>query len=262
MSSTPSNQKKYLMSSRPDTKTTAKKNIFKDPLHVGIIMDGNGRWALQKKLDRTDGHTNGIDPVKTSLLASLQLNIPYLSLFVFSTENWKRPKYEVQFILNLLSTRLRNNYDFYRENDIRIIHSGKRDGLSSKVLHEIDSVIDETKDNKSITLNMAFNYGGKDEIIRAIKKYMMTEQNADTLTEETFSQYFDSPELPDIDLLIRTGEQKRLSNFLLWKLAYSEIYFSKVLWPNWTKDDFLAAIDFFRAQKRNFGLVTNNRSPS
>ena len=238
-----------------------KKNIFnkdKLPKHIAIIMDGNGRWAKKQKLKREKGHENGINPVKESILECIQLNIPYLSVYVFSTENWKRPKHEISFIMQMLSKRLRNNYQFYQDNGIRVLHSGSREKLSKDTLKEIDKVVDETKHNTTITLNMACNYGGKDEIIRGIKKFFSRGNTLSDLNEQEFAKYLDTAELPDIDLLIRTGGYTRISNFFLWKLAYSELYFTDVLWPDWSKEHLLEAIHFYQSVKRKFGALKEN----
>lgn len=225
------------------------------PHHVAIIMDGNGRWAKKQKLKRQKGHEKGLGPVKLSILECIQLGIEYLSVYVFSTENWNRPKHEVQFIMKTLARGLRDNYDFYRENGIRIMHSGNREKLNKNVLAELDAVIEETKNNRNIVLNVACNYGGKDEIIRGIKKYLQTQTSGSTLNEEEFLHYLDCPEIPNIDLLIRTGGQQRLSNFFLWKIAYAELYFTDVLWPDWSQKDFQAAIKFYMQRKRQFGTL-------
>ncbi len=242
----------------PLSKKNEKKTFHTLPQHVAIIMDGNGRWAKQKKLKREKGHENGVNPVKASILECIQLGIPYLSVYVFSTENWKRPRHEVSFIMQMLSKRLRNNYDFYRQNNIRIVHSGNREALNKSTLKEIDKVVNETKHNTAVTLNMACNYGGKDEIIRGIKNFFSQGNTLSQLNEHEFTKYLDTPELPDIDLLIRTGGHARLSNFFLWKVAYAELYFTNVLWPDWSKENFLDAIQFYQSVKRKFGALKEN----
>lgn len=224
--------------------------------HVGIIMDGNGRWAKQHLLERTEGHLRGIQSVKNSLLSAIAHEVSAVSLYVFSTENWKRPKKEVQFILNMVAGNLRSHYPFYREHDIKVVHSGNTDNLGTKILRELKQVTEETAHNNTLTLNLAFNYGGKDEIARAVQRYINDSNSPSTIDESILSVYLDQPSLAPVDLVIRTGGQKRLSNFLLWQSAYAELYFSDILWPDWTIAHMDEAITFFHAQDRRFGGIT------
>lgn len=222
------------------------------PAHVGIIMDGNGRWAKEHSLPRSRGHIAGIDAVKRTLPFCIRCGITHVTLFVFSTENWTRPKTEVSFILDLVAGKLKEHYPFYRANSIKVVHSGNRRSLSAKVRRELDAVAEDTKDNTALTLNLAFNYGGRDEIIRAAQRFIDA-GHTHPLTEDELARYLDRPEIPFPDLIIRTGNRKRLSNFLLWQSAYAELYFSDVLWPDWNTRRMRAAINFYGAQKRNFG---------
>lgn len=228
------------------------------PTHIGIIMDGNGRWAKRQGIERSQGHLNGIQAVKDSLRVAIEYGVPFVTIYVFSTENWKRPKHEINFILDTVAGNLKQHYSFYKECDIKVIHSGNKNQLPNKVLDELQKVEEETKNNITLTLNLAFNHGGHDEIIRAIKKLMEDDKkDIENLDETTFRRYFDHPDLPDIDLLIRTGAQKRISNFMLWHCAYAELYFSDILWPDWNQNSMREAIDFFTSQERKFGGLTS-----
>jgi undecaprenyl diphosphate synthase len=233
------------------------------PRHIGIIMDGNGRWATMRNMRRTRGHREGIEAAKRVVLESIAQGVEYLSLYAFSTENWRRAKDEVAFIMGLVARNLRDQYDFYRENNVRVTHIGNLDGLPAEVQREISAVTRETGNNTAITVNLAVNYGGRDEIIRAVNRWIekrdrQTPPSADTplvsaINEEALHAHLDVPDLPDPDLVIRTGGEQRISNFLLWECAYAELYFSDRLWPDWTGEDLQQAIVEFGHRKRNFG---------
>ncbi len=221
------------------------------PAHAGIIMDGNGRWAKARGLPRTEGHREGLRVAKKIIRAAEDLGIRYLSLYTFSTENWKRAVDEVSFLMSLITSHLRAELEFYRENHIRIVHSGDSSGLPREVRDSIRSVIEDTAAYDGITVNLAINYGGRDEIVRAVRNMIRT--GTGVPTEETFKAFLDAPTLPDPDLIIRTGGDMRLSNFLLWESAYAELYFSEKLWPDWTEDDLKLAIHSFSGRERRFG---------
>jgi undecaprenyl diphosphate synthase len=221
------------------------------PAHAGIIMDGNGRWAKARGLPRTEGHREGLKVAKRIIRAAEDLGIRYLSLYTFSTENWKRAAEEVSFLMSLISRHLRAEFDFYRDNHIRIVHSGDASGLSEEVRESIRSVIADTSGYDGITVNLAINYGGRDEIVRGIRALLRN--GASEVSEDSFRSYLDSPDLPDPDLVIRTGGDTRLSNFLLWESAYAELYFSEKLWPDWTGDDLIKAVESFSSRERRFG---------
>lgn len=232
-------------------------NAAPPPKHVGIIMDGNGRWATQRNLQRTRGHQEGMEAARRVVPAARDLGIRYLSLYTFSTENWNRTPDEVKFLMGLLSKNLRKEFDFYREHGVRILTSGNTDRLPEGVRRELRSVVEDTKEFNSIWVNLAINYGGRDEILRAVQRYIARngEECADGLTEESLHDHFDLPEFPDPDLIIRTGGDQRLSNFLLWHCAYSEFLFSPKLWPDWGEQDIADAVADFKSRKRNFGGV-------
>jgi len=228
---------------------TADTSSIPVPNHIAIIMDGNGRWAKKRNFPRTKGHKEGLETAKKIIKAARSLGIKYVTLYTFSTENWKRTQEEVGFLMNLITTHLRSEFDFYRQNEVRVQHIGNIQGLPPDVQKEIVSTIEDCKNFTGITAVLAINYGGKDEIIRAIKKIT----KIDELTEQSFSQMLDFPELPDTDLIIRTGGEKRISNILLWQSAYAELIFSDTLWPDYTEDEFLSHIAEFQQRNRRFG---------
>ena len=243
------------------------------PQHVGIIMDGNGRWAQQRGLPRTAGHKEGLVAAKRVVKAARTIGIPFLTLYTFSTENWQRAQDEVKFLMNLLSVYLKKELDFYREHEIRVIHSGNVEGLPEAVVQELVDVMADTKDHEGLTVNLAINYGGRDEISRAANRLVANEL-ADLLSSSTISggelqerlhrlssrlsrselqHYLDHPELPDPDLIIRSGGESRLSNFLVWQSTYAELLFERTLWPDWDEAQFAAAIREFQTRSRRFG---------
>ena len=234
--------------------------------HLGIIMDGNGRWAQSRCLPRTYGHKQGLEAVKRIVATVSRLGIPYLSLYTFSTENWKRAQSEVDFLMKLIVTHLSGEFDFYRDNRIRVVHSGRLEGLPPAVISELNQVAADTRQFSGLTVNLAINYGGRDEILRGLKSLVhdLVEEGAgpqdvlESLTqldEGSFTRWLDTPDLPDLDLIIRTGGERRISNFLLWKSAYAELFFSDRLWPDYSDDDLMAAIADFRRRDRRFGAA-------
>jgi undecaprenyl diphosphate synthase len=218
--------------------------------HVGIIMDGNGRWATKRGLPRTAGHEEGLKTVKRLVAEAADQGIKYLTLYTFSTENWKRSETEVGFLMNLIVAHLRKEFAFYKEHHIRIRHIGDLAGLPAVVQDEIIRAIAETASFTGLTVVLAINYGGRDELIRAANKYRSAPEGA------AFENYLDLPELPDLDLLIRTGGEKRLSNFLLWQSAYAELIFCDTLFPDYGVEDFRRDLNEFQKRQRRFGGVT------
>ncbi len=221
------------------------------PEHIGIIMDGNGRWAKQRGLPRTQGHREGLEAAKKVVRRASETGIRYVTLYTFSTENWKRTAEEVGFLMSLIKKHLRNELAFYAENGIRVRHMGDLTALPEDIAAEITDVAAKTGQYSKTSVVLAINYGGRDEIIRAIKKIPV--DNVSALTEETFSSYFDIPELPPMDLLIRTGGEQRISNFLLWQSAYAELYFSDMLWPDWNGECLDDAVKSFCRRDRRYG---------
>jgi len=225
------------------------------PRHVGIIMDGNGRWASRKGQSRSEGHREGLKASKRIVKAAADIGIPYLSLYAFSTENWKRAQEEVSFLMGLVKQHLRKEYDFYKENGIRIKHSGDLSKLPAEVREDILLAIDETKDFTRLTVNLAMNYGGKDEIVRACIRWMAANKDHkdQALTEEGLSSCMDNPDIPDPDLIIRSAGETRISNFLIWEAAYAEYYTSPKLWPDWDSEDLYEALYEFQSRVRKYG---------
>ena len=226
-------------------------------MHIGIIMDGNGRWAKERGKPRTFGHSEGVRTAKRIAKAASDMGIEYLSLYTFSTENWKRSEKEVKFLMQLLKKHLREQLTFYRENNIRIVHSGSLDRLPKVIQKEILDVEDLTSDMTGMVGNLVINYGGRDEIVRAVQK--LRDKGETEITEDKLSGAMDHPEIPDPDLIIRTGGEFRISNFLLWESAYSELYFSKKYWPDWQVEDLKEALDAFKTRNRRYGGVTETK---
>ena len=223
------------------------------PLHVAITMDGNGRWAQQRKLPRTAGHDQGLHTVKRIVKLASDIGIKYLTLYVFSTENWKRTEKEVVFLMNLIHIHLCGELDFYKQNGIKINHIGDIDSLPDSIKKDIKEAIEDTKDFTGMTLNLAINYGGRDELLRGIKKIINNKINENEITEQLISSFLDMPQSPDVDLLIRTGGEKRLSNFLLWHIPYAEQIYTDTLWPDYTDEEFIKNIEDFSHRNRRFG---------
>ena len=223
------------------------------PLHVAITMDGNGRWAQARKLPRTSGHDEGLHVAKRIVKAASDLGIKYLTLYVFSTENWKRAEQEVGFLMNLIHTHLCGELAFYKENGIRVNHIGNFTALPPQIQKDIKQAMDDTADFKGMTVNLAINYGGRDEIIRGIKKAALNGIDFNTLTEADFSKYLDMPQSPDVDLLIRTGGEQRLSNYLLWHVPYAEQIYTDTLWPDYSNEEFYNHIEQYQHRNRRFG---------
>jgi len=228
----------------------------KQPEHIAIIMDGNGRWAQNIGKPRSYGHQEGLKTAKRITLAAAKTGIRYLSLYVFSTENWKRAESEVSFLMQLLKHHLKKEYDFYRENQIRVLHSGDLEKLPADVRKEIRDVTESTSSFTGLSVNLAINYGGRDEIIRAFNRWKNDNtENTGVFSENNLKKYLDQPDIPDPDLIIRTAGEMRLSNFLLWEGAYSELFFSTKYWPDWNEEDLLAAVDSYCNRERKFGAL-------
>lgn len=230
-------------------KSLDKTNI---PVHVGIIMDGNGRWAQKRGLPRTSGHKEGLETAKKIVSTAVEIGIKYITLYTFSTENWKRTQEEVGFLMGLITKHLSAEYEFYKKNGIKIQHIGNIDGLPQEVKSEMKKAEQETKDFTKMTVVLAINYGGRDELVRAFNK--IKNNNLD-ITEENISKSMDVDNLPDVDLVIRTGGEKRLSNFLLWHSAYAEFVFNDTLWPDYSADKFIEDIKDFQSRSRRFGAL-------
>ncbi|GAB1481233.1 polyprenyl diphosphate synthase [Treponema sp.] len=225
------------------------------PAHIGIIMDGNGRWARNRGLARTQGHGEGLKTAKRIVQAASDLGIKYLTLYTFSTENWKRAAEEVGFLMSLIRDNLVAEFDFYKKNGIRIRFTGNLAGLPKEIANEIVKVCKDTEVFTGLSVILALNYGGRDEIIRAVRKIISLNIKEDAVDEAFLASHLDNPDVPNPDLIIRTAGEQRLSNFLLWETAYSEYVFSDTLWPDWTREDLEAALLEYRSRDRRFGAI-------
>ncbi len=219
--------------------------------HVAIIMDGNGRWGLKNKKSRNAGHKAGLKTVETIIKASIKNKIKFLTLFAFSTENWKRPKKEIKYLFGLLENFLRSKIDDLNKQNIKLKFIGNKN-FSIKLNKLLNSAEKKTYNNKTLQINLALNYGSKDELLDAFKNM---QRKKIKVNEKNFIKYLQTKDMPDPDLLIRTGNTNRLSNFLLWQLAYSEIFFEKKLWPEFKEKDYNKILKKFKLIKRNFGNI-------
>lgn len=239
--------------------STARPEIELDkvPAHVAIIMDGNGRWAKQRGLPRVAGHHSGMKNVKKITMAANEIGVKVLTMYAFSTENWKRPKEEVEFLMKLPQEFFPLEIEELIENNVRIRMTGWREGLPDYTLNAIEGAIERTKNNTGLILNFALNYGGRKEMIAGVQDMIRDVQSGKLQTEELdetrFSSYMLTSDLPDPDLLIRTSGELRLSNFLLWQLAYSELWFTDAYWPEFTESLFLQAIAEYQRRGRRYG---------
>ena len=252
------------MSASPDSRSPVMQTPLsgdpvldpaKLPRHVGIIMDGNGRWATARGKPRAEGHLEGVKAAKRIVAAAVEAGLSYLSLYTFSTENWARAEDEGSYLMFLVRSYLRKEYDFYRRNGVRIVHSGDLERLPRDIAQEIQEVTNDTSGFTGLTVNLSINYGGRDEILRAFRRMLAAGRTGD-LTEESFHGFLDRPELPDPDLIIRSANERRLSNFLIWEAAYAELYFSAKLWPDWDRDDLFGALSDYAQRSRKFGGIT------
>ena len=219
--------------------------------HVAIIMDGNGRWGLKKKNSRNIGHRAGLNTVEKIIKETIKQKIKYLTLFAFSTENWKRPKKEISFLFNLLEDFLNDKIDDLNKQNIKLKIIGIKN-FSTRLNKLLNISEKKTSKNTKLQINLALNYGSKSELVNAFKNLI---KNNDKINEKNLSKHLQTKNIPDPDILIRTGDKKRLSNFLLWQLAYSEIFFEKKLWPDFNENDYNKIIKKFRSIKRNFGKI-------
>ncbi|MBM4763935.1 isoprenyl transferase [Bacillus sp. B15-48] len=229
------------------------------PTHIAIIMDGNGRWANKRSLPRVAGHHEGMKVVRKITRLANNLGVKSLTLYAFSTENWKRPKLEVDFLMKLPEEYLGTYLPDLIEENVKITMMGNKDKLPPHTLNALEKAMNETKDNSGLVLNFALNYGSRTEILEAVKRVLDDAENGkinkEVLTEERFSSYLMSSGLPDPDLLIRTSGEIRLSNFMLWQLAYTEFWFTDVLWPDFSEEHFVEAIEVYLSRQRRYGGV-------
>ena len=235
---------------------------MKIPQHIAIIMDGNGRWAKKRGLPRIKGHEEGVEAADRVVNESLRLGIKYLTLFAFSTENWNRPKDEVEFIFHLVGDFFKKKIDSMIKKGVRIRVIGRKDNLPGWLLETLNDSEDKTKNGKNLTANIALNYGGRYDILQAVKKVAASYKNGevaiDKITEDYFSKYLLTEGQPDPDLLIRTSGEYRISNYLLWQLAYAEFYFTNTLWPDFNADELNKAIQEYSNRDRRFGAIKSD----
>lgn len=235
-------------------------NKNKLPEHIAIIMDGNGRWAKQKGKMRIFGHENGTKSVKQVVEGCAELGVKNLTLYAFSTENWNRPKVEVETLMKLLVTSLRKELKSLTENNIKLTSIGNIDSLPKTARKELIDVIERTKDNNRMTLTLALSYGSREEIKNAVKTLCSKVKNniisLENIDESIINAHLYTQDLPDVDLLIRTSGEHRISNFLLWQIAYAELYFTDILWPDFTKEDLYEAILNYQKRERRFGKTS------
>lgn len=223
------------------------------PMHIAFILDGNGRWAKLRGKERTEGHKEGVKAVKRIIEDAKQIGIKICSFFVFSTENWKRPKQEVDAIMDMLKAFIKTDVKKYEKNNIKLTTMGDINVLDNDIKNAILNAKEKTKNNTGLIVNICINYGGRADIVNAVNTLLKTDIK--NITEADFSNYLYSSELPDPDLIIRTSGEQRLSNFLIWQGAYSELYFSKTLWPDFSKQDLIQAISDYQNRQRRFGKV-------
>ncbi len=234
-----------------------KNNI---PQHLAIIMDGNGRWAEKKGKSRIIGHRNGVKAVQVVVEEAVHLKIKYLTLYAFSTENWSRPQEEIGVLMNLLVNSLKSEFEKLLKNRIKLNVIGNISQLPKKVRDELNYVINKTRDNREMTLTLALSYGGREELSTALRRLAIKVKNniisPEKIDQSIINEHLYTQNLPDVDLLIRTSGEKRISNFLLWQIAYAELYFSKVLWPDFNKKDLHKAIINYQKRERRFGKTS------
>ena len=230
------------------------------PKHLAIIMDGNGRWAESKGKNRIHGHSHGVKAVREVVEEAVQLKVEYLTLYAFSTENWSRPKEEIGVLMKLLVNTLRSEFEKLLQNRIKLNVIGNISQLPEVVQNELEYVMKQTQNNREMTLTLALSYGGREELANVLKQLVIKVKNniisAENINQSIINEHLYTQNLPDVDLLIRTSGEKRISNFMLWQIAYAELYFSKVLWPDFTKDHLHDALVSYQKRERRFGKTS------
>ena len=248
------------MSSEPEDAVSAQKasqELSKVPTHIAVIMDGNGRWAKSRGLSRLEGHRAGTHNLRRIIRACIDLSIPYLTIYAFSTENWSRPSEEVQGLMQIVEDVIDDELPDLHAEGVQIRHIGRLDRLEPQLQEKVLSAIDLTKQNQRLTLCIAFNYGGRDEIVCAIKHIIRDGIPADEITDELVSRYLFTAGVPDPDLIIRTSGEMRISNFLIWQGAYAEWYFTPTYWPDFNEEELLKALKAYDQRDRRFGRVSS-----
>ena len=230
------------------------------PTHIAIIMDGNGRWAKARGLPRLAGHRAGTENLRRILNACVEFNVKIVTIWAFSTENWRRPQEEVRGLMNILEQVIDRELNELHKNGVRLRHIGQLEGIAPHLQTKVRHAIELTRGNERLTLNVAFNYGGKAEILDAVKRIISDGLRPDDIDEHLFARYLYTAGLPDPDMIIRTGNESRISNFMLWQGAYSEYYFTPVLWPDFDKDELRKALEDYARRERRFGMTTEQVS--
>ena len=235
--------------------TEPKNELFSrpKPRHIGIIMDGNGRWAKARMLPRMAGHRAGTDNIRRVIDACIEFGIEFVTVYAFSTENWKRPSDEVQGLMQLLSEMLDDRIGELHEKGVRLLHIGRLEQLDALSREKIKNALELTRNNKTITLIIAWNYGGRDEVVAAVQKMLRDQVKPDDVDEKLLSSYMFTSGIPDPDLMIRTSGEMRTSNFLLWQSAYAEWFFTDTLWPDFDKESLRQALESYASRERRFG---------
>lgn len=242
---------------KTDSKDTDQAISFSGPVpqHIGLIMDGNGRWATQRGLRRSDGHRQGVENLKRVLEACGEFGIKYVTIYAFSTENWQRPPAEVRFLIRIIDYYIDRELNALHKQGVQLRHIGNIEALRPRLQKKIQQAIEKTKNNTSLVLNVAFNYGGRDEIIRAVRNIIEDGIAADDVNEQLISDYLYTAGQPDPDLIIRTGGEMRLSNFMTWQSTYSEYYSTPIYWPDFDREELRKAIETYSNRSRRFGRV-------
>jgi undecaprenyl diphosphate synthase len=244
-----------MIGTAPDVTEAAPTTPQYVPKHVAIIMDGNGRWAKARGLPRAEGHRQGTENLRRIIRACVEFGIEILTIYAFSTENWKRPPLEVRLLMSILETVIQRELRELNDNGVQIRHIGRLDHVPVRLQKEITRACDFTRNNNRLILNVAFNYGGRDEIVHAVRRIIADGIPADQVSEDLINRYMYTGDLPDPDLIIRTSGELRVSNFLIWQGAYSEYYFTPTYWPDFDKDELRKAIDEYNRRTRRFGMT-------
>jgi undecaprenyl diphosphate synthase len=228
------------------------------PAHVAIVMDGNGRWAQRKGLKRTEGHAAGEEALFDTVEGALEMGVKWLTVYAFSTENWKRPSDEVRYLMGFNESLLVRRRDELNDRDVRMRFLGRRDWrVPKRIIRRMDESMELTKRNRTMTLTIAFNYGGRAEIVDAVRRIVADGVKPDKIDERTIARHLYDPEMPDPDLMIRTSGEYRISNYLLWEIAYSELVFTDVLWPDFRRENLFDAVREYQSRDRRFGGIEN-----
>jgi undecaprenyl diphosphate synthase len=230
--------------------------LDKVPFHLAIIMDGNGRWAKARGLPRQAGHRAGVENLRRVLRACGEFGVRILTIYAFSTENWTRPEQEVKALMNILEMVIDHELEDLNANGVQLRHLGRLEGLSPMLQRKVTEAIAYTRNNDRLTLNVAFNYGGRDEIIRAVRRVVQDGIPPEAIDETLFGHYLDTVGEPDVDLVVRTAGEMRVSNFLLWQANYAEYYATSTFWPDFDREEFLKALIYYNGRERRFGRVT------